>query len=128
MQDPREQARAILGLNDLPVEKATPEKIEEALVIASVAVLDAHEERDHWRAAYGVIQNEMKFLLATFMRKGCRAGQRKLIVSIKDVQDLDAGWEVHVDNPEPGIRTYMLKRCAVKKEKSLIARVDNGPH
>lgn len=120
MSDPREKAREILGIGNA---RATQQDIEIALAKASVAVLDAQEEVVHWRSAFGVVQNEMKFLLATFMRKGCKAGSRKLIVSLADLRDLDASWEVHVGSPEDGVRTYELRRRR-GKEKSLIDRVN----
>ena len=99
-------------------EHATPADVSNALAQAAAAVADAHAERDHWRAAYGIVQTEMVMLASVILASRGKDG--KLTVSAEAFKRLSPNMQLHVGNPEPGVRVYEMRKMAKKSDAKVV--------
>jgi hypothetical protein len=95
----------------IPGAKATLADIRHALSTAAAAVADAQAERDHFRAAFGITQTEMVMLASVLLKRLGKDG--KLMVRSTEFEKVSQTHELCVENPEPGVRLYTLRRKGV---------------
>ena len=77
-------------------------------VMAEIAIelADAKLEAKHWRNSFTVVQKEIKVLAAVLMHE---KGERRLVVTLKALQQIPPNLELHVAEPEPGVRIYEMR-------------------
>lgn len=108
----------------LPGSRATMQDIELALTEAAAAVLAATEERDHWRANFGIVQTEMVMLASVLLKRLGKDG--KLVVNADEFRRVAETHQLVTSNPEPGIRIYQLQEKPKGAERKAPKVVLNG--
>lgn len=95
----RERLQGLLG------EQIHRAEVEDALTQAAAAVLDAHEERDHWRKAYAKVSVELRAVVGVVMHA---KHTRRMVITEREFNQIDKGLRIAISNPEPGIRVYEI--------------------
>jgi len=67
---------------------------------------DAKLEAAHWKQAMQFLRAEIKTLASVLMHE---RGQRRLVVTERELRALPVDLELHVEVPEPGVRVYELR-------------------
>ena len=86
--------------------RATDEQIKQALTEASVEVIHAREERDHWRTSYETVQHEFRLVLAVLLG---RQGTHKFVLTEAEANAVRRDLHLYAGNPESGVRVYELR-------------------
>lgn len=118
LRDPREIVREIFGNDAVTADKLM--RISDALTQATVAVMDAQDEVNHWRKSFARIQTELKAVIAVVM---ARYRLPALELTSEEVARIPAGLELHVGDPSPRVRRYELKPGR-QKRSSIETAVD----
>ena len=96
-QPMRDQIMTVLGRHIFRVQK------EDALMQAAVAVIDAQAELDKATSYLKTLRGELLTLAALVMKQ---RGGDKIVITAQDLIDLPKDEEIHISNPEPGVRIY----------------------
>lgn len=92
--------------------------IGQTLAEIAVELMDAKREAAHWKQSFETVRDEIKVLAGVAIKQ---RGER-LVVTRKELQELE-GRELHVGNPEPGVRIYELReRTQISQAVSKILR------
>lgn len=86
--------------------RATEEEIKAALVKANMAVVQADEERDHWRRSFGIVNAELRVLIGIWM---ARTHAKHILITEAEAMALKRSEKLYVSNPDPGSRRYELR-------------------
>ena len=92
--------------NEILRQSLRMQDIERSLTEAAAAVLEAHEERDHWRKAFAHIQSEMDVFAKVMMHK---RGLRRVVITEAEFKRVPESLQLMFSNPEPGVRVYELR-------------------
>lgn len=114
MTDHREVLGHLLG-NDQIMQA----KIADALTQAAAAVQDAHDERDHWRKMYGMVQQEVLVMASVLLKQKGGVG-RKLVIRLSEFQQIAPDMQLHVEVPGNGVRVYSLRRMERKDDAKVV--------
>lgn len=99
-RDFRDKIGTILGSHIFMVSK------EDALMQASVAVLDAQGERDRMRVLLEAVRGELRTLAAVLIRS---QHLERIVLTRKEFEEIPADLDLYVEAPEPGVRIYELR-------------------
>lgn len=86
----------------------------------AVELMDAKQEAAHWKQSFESVRDEIKVLAGVAIKQ--QGGQR-LVITRKALKEMGEGVELHVGNPEPGVRIYELReRSQISQAVSKILR------
>jgi hypothetical protein len=94
------------------VTRATEAEVVSTLNKALAAVEVAQMERDHWRAAAGKLETELRMVLGVWFK---RSKKKRLAITEAEFNSLDRALNLFVGNPEPGVRLYELRKGEKQK-------------
>jgi len=90
----------------------TGQVIGQLMAELAIELADAIQEKNHWRASFETVKNEMKILASVLLM---HQPDRRLAISRSELTSIPAELELHYETPEDGVRLYALRARHVEK-------------